>query len=120
MPTYLIGIMFHAPEPWRLWNAGIIEDYESSTGVYLEAESEEAALSWAEQIAVALMRQVNNDPNIDWKEFGYFCWTEPNPEHSSWAHCLSLFQHVSVGIHPDYSQMGVEAYKQWLETAGKG
>jgi hypothetical protein len=120
MQTYLIGLMYHESECLQRWNAGMIEDYEASTGIYIEAESEENALIWAEQIAIELMRHVNNDPNVDWKEFGYFCWTVPNPEQSDWVHCLSFFQHVKFGSHPDYSQMGIKAYQRWLEVTGKG
>ena len=32
MPQYLVGILFHEPEPFAQWNRGLIEDYESSTG----------------------------------------------------------------------------------------
>ena len=46
MQTFLIGLMYHEPESWRLWNAGVISDYESSTGVFVDAQTEQDALAW--------------------------------------------------------------------------
>ena len=59
MEEYLIGICYHEPEPWRLFQQGVIEDYESSTGIFITAPSEADAISWGEHIAEALHRFVN-------------------------------------------------------------
>jgi len=113
MNTYLIGIMFHEPESWRLWNQGIIEDYESTSGLFVKANSSEEALSWGEIVGKSLLWFVNDDPSLDWNELGYYCWIESEPESSSWSHCLSFFQTVSVGTMPDLTQMTAEAYGNW-------
>jgi len=115
MNTYLIGIMFHEPESWRLWNQGIIEDYESSTGLFIEANSLEEAILWGETVGESLLWFVNDDPSLNWHELGYYCWVEPEPELSDWSHCLSFFQTVSVGTMPDLTQMTAEAYGKWQE-----
>ncbi len=50
MAEFLIGFSYHEPEPYALWNRGVIEDYESSTGVFIEASTPSEALEWAERI----------------------------------------------------------------------
>lgn len=114
MSTFLIGILYHEPKGWRLRQAGVTEDYESSMGIFIEAEAEDNALAWAEEIARRLMRYVNNDLTIGWKEFGYYCWVEPKPDESRWSHCLAFFQRVRVGDQPDYSRMDTQSYERWL------
>jgi hypothetical protein len=37
MNKFLIGFTYHEPESWELFQKGIIEDCESSTGVYITA-----------------------------------------------------------------------------------
>lgn len=36
---YLVIFQYHEPEPRQLFERGLIEDYESSTGVFIKAES---------------------------------------------------------------------------------
>jgi hypothetical protein len=118
MRTYLIGILYHEPKFWRLRQAGLVEDYESSVGIFIDAETEIEALAWAEEVALRLMRHVNQDPAIGWKEFGYYCWVEPKPDECPWSHCLAFFQRVRVGDHPDYSRMDTQAFERWLKVRG--
>lgn len=115
MPQYLIGMMFHEPEPFAQWNRGLIEDYESSTGLFIEAPSAPEVIAWGEQVAQALLRRVNYDDSLDWKSFGYFCWLEESPETSCWNHCLDFFLRVRVSQMPDLEQMGTAAYVRWQE-----
>lgn len=115
MPQYLVGIMFHEPEAFELWNRGIIEDYESSTGLFVDADSPTQAIAWGENVGQQLLRHVNRDDSLDWKVFGYHCWIEPSPSTSSWNHCLDFFLQVRVGQIPDLDQMGTEAYRRWQE-----
>src|SRR5580704_16666097 len=114
MPEYLIGIMFHEPEPFAQWNRGLIEDYESSTGLFVEADSVEAAVAWGEQVGLMLMRYVNRDDTLDWKGFGYFCWLADARQESCWKHCVEFFQHVRVGQCPEIDRMTTAAYTDWL------
>jgi hypothetical protein len=111
---YLIGVMYHEPEAYRLWKSGLIEDYESSTGLFVEADSAEAAVEWGEEVGQTLLRHANGDATLDWKSLGYFCWFEESPHNGSWGHCLDFFQHVRVGQWPDLEGMGTSAYTRWL------
>jgi hypothetical protein len=65
MPEYLVGFSFHEPVPYALWQRGVIEDFESSTGLWVLAGTPAVALAWAEQVAVAVHRRVNGDPAAD-------------------------------------------------------
>jgi hypothetical protein len=49
MPRYLIGIMFHEPEPFAEWKRGLIEDYESNTGLFVDAGSAIEAIAWGKK-----------------------------------------------------------------------
>jgi hypothetical protein len=115
MPEYLIGIMYHEPDSFEQWNRGIIEDYESSTGLYIEADSEQAAIEWGEHVGEALLRLANANQTLDWKSFGHRCWLESSPNTSCWAHCLDFFQHVRFGQMPDLKRMTTASYTKWLK-----
>ncbi len=117
MAEFLIGFCYHEPEPFRLWNEGAIEDYESSTAIFVAAETMETALAWAKQVAEALHRRENGDPNLDWNG-EYHAWHEGEPNSSSWGHALPFFQHVEVGEWPDMSRMGTNAYVKWANANG--
>ena len=116
--TYLVGIMYHEPGPFALWNRGVIEDYESSTGVFIDASSREDAVAWGEAIGQAALRKLNSDDRLDWKSFGYFAWIEDSVEKSGWAHAVSFFQRVNVGEMPDLNKFSADAYNKWAERAG--
>jgi hypothetical protein len=118
MTTYLVGMLYHEPESWALYQAGVIEDCESTTGIFVDASSPEEALAWGEKIAETLLRKSNNDESLDWKGLGYFCWIEAEPTTSNWKHCLSFFQHVELGEWPDFNALGSAAYKKWAEQNG--
>ena len=116
MPEYLVGICYHEPETYALWKRGVIEDYESSTGIWITSNSPDEAVAWGERIGEALHREVNGDSTADWRA-DYSCWVEESPETSSWVHCLTFFTHVSVGEMPLLDQMGTEAYVRWQEQS---
>ena len=115
MPEYLVGFSYHEPEPYALWQRGVIEDYESSTGLWVTADTPAEAVAWTERVAEALHRRVNGDPAADWAEVGHFCWVEESPTTSGWAHCFDFFQRVRVGEMPQLDGMGTEAYVRWQE-----
>jgi hypothetical protein len=110
---YLVIFQYHEPEPRQLFERGLIEDYESTTGVFIKAASAEEALVWGEAIAQELLLRCNGDGSLDWKDFGYSCWIEANPDKSSWRHCLDFFQHVQVREMPNTEAMGTSAYINW-------
>ena len=118
MPVFLVSIIYHEPTSWMLWNRGIIEDYESSTGIFVEADSATGAISWAEQIGQALLQKVNDDDQLVFAELGYYCWIEENPATSNWSHCLDFFQRVRDGEWPNLEAMGTKAYENWAATNG--
>ncbi len=120
MPEYLVGILYHEPESYSLWQRGVIEDYESSTGLWVTAGTPAEAVAWAERVAEALHRRVNGDPALDWAGTGYFCWVEESPETSGWAHCLDFFPRVRAGEMPPLDRMDTEAYVRWQEQRNAG
>lgn len=79
--------------------AGITEDFESSTGLWIAADTPAEATAWGERVAEALHRQVNHDPAADWAGAGHFCRVEGSLAASGWA-CLDFFQRVRVGEMP--------------------
>jgi hypothetical protein len=119
MPSeYLVLFHYHEPEPRQLFERGVIEDYESTTGVFVNAETENDALTWGEAIAQELLRHCNDDKSLDWNGLGYSCWIESNPGESSWSHCLGFFQHVQIGEMPNIEAMDTTAYVSWQDGQG--
>jgi hypothetical protein len=110
---YLVILQYHEPKPRQLFERGVIEDYESTTGVFIAAESAEDALIWCEAIAQEVLWRCNDDRALDWTHLGYRCWIESDPDISSWSHCLGFFQHVRVGEMPNVDAMGTAAYVSW-------
>jgi hypothetical protein len=115
MPEYLVGISYQEPEPFAQWQRGLIEDYGSSTGLWVAAETPAEAVARGERVGEALHRRVNGDPAADWAAAGHWCWLEKSPEASGWGHCLEFFPRVRVGELPPLDQMGTEAYNRWRE-----
>ena len=115
--SYLVGFCYHDPQGWTLHQAGI-DDYESFSALFIEAQSQEEAISWAEKVAEEFFQWVNGNEALDWKEMGYFCWLEEKPESSSWSHCLNFFQKISVGSFPNYEAMTTESYIKWAAENG--
>ncbi|MBO0699183.1 MAG: hypothetical protein J2P46_12375 [Zavarzinella sp.] len=115
MPEYLVGFSYHEPEPYALWQRGVIEDFESGTGLWVTADTPAGAVAWGERVAEALHRRVNNDPTADWAGAGHSCWVEESPAASGWAHCLDFFQRVRAGQMPPLDRMGTDAYVRWRE-----
>jgi hypothetical protein len=115
MPEDLIGFSYHEPERHALWQRGVVEDFESSEGLWVTADTPTEAIAWGERVAEALHRRVNNDPAADWSGAGHFCWAEESPATSGWGHCLDFFQRVRVGEMPSLDRMGTDAYVRWQE-----
>ena len=119
MNKYLVGLVYHDPYGYAMWNAGHIEDYESTTGIFINAENEADAIAWGEQIAQRLFESTNPAETMPWKSFDYHCWIEKDWQKSSWNHCFDFFQNVNFGEWPDIRNMGTDAYVQWQLQHGK-
>lgn len=117
MPAFLVGIPYHEPIPHRLWMDGAIEDYESSTGLFVEATDAAEAIAWGETVGAELLRYVNRDVSLDWKGLGYRCWIVPDPASSDWSHCLDFFQRVAAGEMPSLEAMTTASYERWSEAS---
>lgn len=115
MKKYLVGISYHEPEPYQLWEKGIAEDFESSTGIFINANSKEEAIAWGEKIGEDLFKRENPNELKSWRSFGHFCWIEDNWDNSGWKHCFDFFQTVDAGVNPDLEKMGTQAYSDWYE-----
>ncbi|WP_244134837.1 hypothetical protein [Burkholderia gladioli] len=46
---FLVIFQYHEPEPRQLFERGVVEDYESTTGVFIVADSADDALIGARQ-----------------------------------------------------------------------
>jgi hypothetical protein len=115
MPEYLVGFSYHDPQSYALWQRGVVEDFESSTGLWVTAGTPAEAVAWGERVAEAFHRLVNNDPAADWAGAGHFAWVEESPASSGWGHCLDFFPQVRAGELPPLDGIGTEAYSRWLE-----
>jgi len=114
MPSeFLVIFQYHEPEPFHQFEQGMLEEYESTTGIYIDAETENEAQKWAEAIASELLKHCNADVHLNWNQFKYSCWVEHHPDESPWSHCLDFFQHVRVGQLPVLDGMDSTAYLSW-------
>ena len=98
-----------------MWRKGKTEDFESSTGIFINANSKEEAIAWGEKIGVYLFKKENPNELKSWKSFGHSCWVEEDWDRSGWKHCLDLFQIVEAGVIPDLEKMRTQAYSDWYK-----
>ena len=115
MDKYLVGISYHEPETYKLWKKGLIEDYESSTGIFINANSRNEAIAWGKKIGERLFQKENPKEIKNWNSFGHFCWIEEDWNKSGWKHCFDFLQTVNIGIYPDFDKMGSKAYANWVD-----
>ncbi|GAC1303460.1 MAG: hypothetical protein NVSMB24_09520 [Mucilaginibacter sp.] len=113
MKEYLIAICFHEAESYKSWLKGEIEDYESSTGIFITANSELEALKWGEIVADKLFKTLNPGEQKSWKDFEYDCRIE-DVESSAWQSTFGFFQKIKYGEMPNFDLMGTAAFKQWI------
>jgi hypothetical protein len=113
MEKYLVGISYHEADYYESSEKEIYEDYESSTGIFITANSPEEAIAWGEIVGDALFKIKNPNETKSWESFGHYCWIEEDWEESSWEHCFDFLQSVDQGTHPAYENMGIEAYLKW-------
>jgi hypothetical protein len=100
LTPYLVGIMYHEPEPYAAWMRGVMEDYESTRYILIDAPSPEEAVGWGEAIGQAALRWVNADDSLDWKQM-YEAWLEEEMDPSGHTR-------VRVGEMPDLSEFRTE------------
>ena len=117
MPIFLYGFGYEDKIDMEC-NRRTGSDYESSTGVFIDAGSEEEALEWGREISEAFVRYEHDDPSVSWRALGYAHWIEHDQESGSWKHCLSFFPRVRVGEFPDFSRMTTKAYVDWCKENG--
>ena len=119
MSTFLVGIGWSDPEEVAAYErVGLDDDPRCSTGLFLDASTQEEALSWAEKVAANYMEFLFRQKQHPQKAFEVFCWVEQRPESSAWKHCLGFFQRIAVGQFPDFQNMTTEAYTEWCRRAG--
>jgi len=117
MDEYLIGLMYHYPKDYELWNKGVIEDYEASTGIFIKAEDVNKALKWGHTIATALLNHVHETDDLTLEKFQHDCWYIAVPKEDSWSHCLDFFQHVADGQMPVLAEMTTDAFVKWQKKS---
>jgi hypothetical protein len=118
MPRYLIGFSYHDPDSYARWQRGEMEDFESSTGLWVWATTPEQALEWGRRVAAEFQCDLLDDATTDsWGAAGHHAWIEEIPEDSGWNHCLSFFSEVRPGQMPDFTRMGTDAYLRWMDEA---
>lgn len=113
MENYLVGISYHESEYLDSKEKEVFEDYESSTGIFINAKSSDEAIAWGEIIGDELFKKKNPNESESWMSFGHFCWIEEDLEESSFEPYFDFLQTVDNGSHPDYEKMGIKAYLDW-------
>ncbi|MFO1367357.1 MAG: hypothetical protein U1F46_00060 [Marinagarivorans sp.] len=108
MNEYLIGMIYHYPEDYELWEKGLMEDYEAATAVYIAAKNEGAALAWGYQVATALLNFANKTEGLTLEQFQHHCWYIEDPSNDDWSKMLETFPHVKDGEMPIFSTMMIK------------
>jgi hypothetical protein len=115
MNEYLVGLMYHYPDTYELWNKGIVEDYEASTGLFITASSVAEALDWGAVVAERLLNHVHGTADMKLEQFDHGCWHEATPSNCHWSHCLDFFQHVACNQMPELDHMTTDSFVKWQE-----
>jgi hypothetical protein len=119
MKAYLVGLSWCDPEEIRAYVcAGLDDDPTCSTGLFVMAENEAAALSWGNEVCRKYMGYLFAGKNCSEEELDTFCWVDADPQNSRWTHCLDFFQRVQTGQVPEFQKMTAEAYVNWCKKAG--
>jgi hypothetical protein len=119
MNAFLIGLSWCDPEEVRAYVcAGLDDDPRCSTGLFIMAEDEAAALSWGNEVSQKYLGFLFAEKNYQPEQLEVHCWVEADPQDCSWAHCLDFFQRVQVGQVPEFPKMTAEAYLNWCKNAG--
>jgi len=99
MPRYLYIFGFASPEQIEGWEKHGWDD-EDSEAVFIEAASEQEALTWGREVSREFIRQLYGTRGLVWKDTDYANWIENAPE-TKWSPLdLSRIQIVRVGEHP--------------------
>ena len=114
MATYLVGISYHYPDDYDRWESGMVEDFEASTGLFVDASSEVEAIAWGKHVGQELLSHVNPDRDVNWDVL-HIAWVEDSATESSWSHCLDFFPRVRYGEMPKLGMMTRSAYERWLQ-----
>jgi hypothetical protein len=119
MSVFLIAISWSDPEEVAAYKrVGLDDDPSCSTGIFIDADTVEHALSWGNTVLRKYTEFLFQRKNYAPEALELHCWLEANPEGSSWKHCLEFFPQVSVGQYPDFHKMTAEAYSEWCRKMG--
>lgn len=109
MGSYLFRFGYCTPAQWHA-NETHGWDDESSSAVFVEADSAEAALLWGETIAEHFMQalfaateQTSGAPS--WKASNFACWIEDSPDKSFTPEQLGRIPVVKVGEFPHFERL---------------
>jgi hypothetical protein len=97
MTSYLFRFGFETPAQKSL-NDEMGWDSEDSLAVIIEADSEQDALKWGQQVAERFVQLLFADDSVSWKAMNYANWIEHG--RVPW----SGIQRVSVGEYPDFEK----------------
>ncbi len=99
MPRYLYIFGFSTPEQIEAFEKHGWDD-EDSEAVLIEAESEQAALTWGLQISQQFVRSNFGERGPAWSPENYAHWIESDPASQFAPDALRRLPVVQVGEHP--------------------
>jgi len=99
MPRYLYIFGYNTPEQIEAFDKHGWDD-EDSEAVFIEAESEQAALAWGQQISLQFVRSLYSDRGMTWKPDNYAHWIESEPSSRFTPDALRRLPVSRVGEHP--------------------
>ena len=110
MKEHLFIFGFETPSEYE-HNAEHGTDDEDCEAVYIQAESEQAAVEWGAEIAEEFLRCLFKDPNVSWKKRTYAGFIDNHPT-TKWTpeECARNLQHVNYGEMPDIAKMVNESW----------
>jgi hypothetical protein len=99
MPQYLYIFGFNTPEQIKGFEKHGWDD-EDSGAVFIEAVSEQEALTWGREISQEFVRRLYGDRGLIWRHADYAHWIETDPASRFSPEALRRLQVVQVGEHP--------------------
>jgi hypothetical protein len=116
---YLVTVYYVDPDVYQQYLDGEFDtfedfDYVASTGLYINAESEEKAVDWGKEIAKEYCDFFFKEKNYDFNYEDFGCYSHANIK-NGWEHCLEFFQIINDGEFPDFNKMKVAVYLEWLK-----
>jgi hypothetical protein len=109
MPQYLFRFGFCTPAQWAE-NGRHGWDDESSSCVFVSAQSRDDALAWGREVAEAFVRSLFEGSGWSaaipsWKTSGFAHWLEESPESEFTPDQLQSVPVVRLGEFPDFARL---------------